>query len=270
MAGDYFGNSSNPLDRLLRGGVVKKIIIINVLVFLLQNLLYKSGFTYFFALTPRIVVTRGYVWQLLTYMFLHGGFFHLAFNMLMLWFLGSPLERIWGSGKFLKFYFACGIGGAVFSFLFAYNTPVIGASAAGYGILLAYGVLFPNHEIYLMGLIPVRARTLVIVLALLSIMWGIRGGGGIAHFAHLGGMAAGLIYLRSDHRAWRLWGKLRGLWDKFPIKVKIEQNSDNDDEEYDEGKIDSILDKINSKGYENLTETEKRILENYSKKTEKH
>jgi membrane associated rhomboid family serine protease len=270
MADNYYGYSSNPLDRLLRGGVIKKIIIINVLVFLLQNLLRRSAFTFFFALIPRMVITRGYIWQILTYMFLHGDFMHLAFNMLVIWFLGSPLERIWGSGKFLKYFFACGIGGAVFSFFFSYNSLVLGASAAGYGILLAYGVLFPHHELYIWGLFPVRARTLVIILTALSIIWGIRGGDGIAHFAHLGGMLAGLIYLRSDHRAWRLWDRLRRIWDRFPVKIKFGQKSDDDSDEYDEGKIDSILDKINSKGYENLTETEKRILENYSKKTEKH
>jgi membrane associated rhomboid family serine protease len=272
MTYNYNRYPSNPVLNFLQGSVVKKIIVANVAVFLLQILLVRSSFEYFFALFPRNVITKGYVWQLVTYMFLHGGFFHIAFNMFIVWMFGTPLERTWGSDRFLKYYFVCGIGAALFSFIFAFNSAVIGASGAGYGILLAYAVLFPYNEVYVMGVFPVRARTLVIVLAVIEFMSGIGGRDGIAHFAHLGGMATGLLYLRTDHRTGRLWGRFRTLWEKFPIKIKVENKArkDGGDEEYDPGKIDSILDKISSKGYENLTETEKRILENYSKKTEKH
>lgn len=270
MLSYYQGYSSNPISSFFHGSIVRKIVAINVAVFILQLLLIRTPFIGLLALSPRLVVTRGYVWQLITYMFLHGGLWHLAFNMLIIWMFGTPLERAWGSERFLKFYLACGIGGAVFSFIFAFNTAVIGASGAGYGILLAYAVLFPYNQIYIWGIFPVRARTLVIVLAVIEFGLGISGGRGIAHFAHLGGMAAGLIFVRSDHRSWRFWEKLKEIFNKFPIKVKFKGDERETTEEYEPEKIDSILDKISSKGYENLTETEKRILENYSKNTEKH
>ena len=265
------GYSNNPILNLVRGGIVKKIVIANVGVFILQLLLVRTDFIYYFALSPRLVLTRGYVWQLVTYMFLHGGFFHIALNMLIIWMFGTPLERLWGSDRFLRFYLYCGLGGALFSFLFAFRSAVIGASGAGYGILLAYAVLFPYNEIYVWGIFPVKARTLVIVLAVIELLAGISGGSGIAHFAHLGGMAAGLVYTKRDHRSWRFWSHLKNLLRKFPIRFSADgDGNDADDEPYDAGKIDSILDKIAQKGYENLTETERRILENYSRKTPKH
>ncbi|MCK4235501.1 MAG: rhomboid family intramembrane serine protease [Candidatus Krumholzibacteria bacterium] len=267
----YNRYSSNRAASYWFVGAVKKIVIANVIVFMLQIILSRTSFEYFLALSPRLVLTKGYVWQLVTYMFLHGGIFHIAFNMLIIWMFGTPLERVWGSERFIKFYIICGLGGAAFSFIFAFNALVIGASGAGYGILLAYAVLFPDNEIYVWGIFPVRARTLVIVLAVIEFLSGISGGDGIAHFAHLGGMAAGLLYMRSDHRTRRFWDKLRNICSRFPVKIKIDSSHKNSDKDkYDSGKIDSILDKISVKGYENLTETEKRILENYSKNNKKH
>ena len=270
---NHYQYSSNPAGSFFNGSVIKKLIIANVAVFILQLLLLRTRFDYYFALYPRLVITRGYVWQLVTYMFLHGGILHLAINMFIIWMFGTPLETIWGSRRFLKFYFFCGLGGALFSFLFAYNTGVIGASGAGYGILLAFAVLFPHNEIYVLGIFPVKARTLVIIIAAVEFVRGIGGGSGIAHFAHLGGMAAGLLYTRADHRTRRFWRSLRNLLDKFPIKVSLkgdEEDRDAGDGTDQSRKIDSILDKISSKGYENLSETEKRILENYSDNDTEH
>lgn len=263
-----YGYTSSPLNNLLRSSVVTKIVVINVLVFILQILLARTNFTYTFGLMPRMVVTRGYIWQIVTYMFLHGGFWHIFLNMFIIWMFGNQLETVWGSRRFLKYYFICGMGGAALSFLFSYNSVVIGASGAGYGILMAYAVLFPHNQIYVWGLFPVRARTLVIFLVALEFLSGISGGSGIAHFAHLGGMGAGLIYLRSDYRLRRFWEKLKVLFGRFPVRVKFrgEEGESKREEEDVSGNIDSILDKISAKGYENLTETERRILENYSKR----
>lgn len=268
----YYRHSSNPVGNFFHGGVVKKLIIANIAVFILQLLLMRTSFNFYFALYPRLVIERGFVWQLVTYMFLHGGIWHLAINMFIIWMFGTPLERLWGETRFLKFYFLCGLGGAVFSFVFAYNTGVIGASGAGYGILLAYGMLFPYNEVYVWGIFPMKARTLVIVLIGMEFIFGISGGTGIAHFAHLGGMAAGLLYTRGDHRTRRFWRKLKGLFDKVPIKIAFKENESNEGDERNDAprNIDSILDKISSKGYENLTETEKRILENYSEDDTRH
>jgi membrane associated rhomboid family serine protease len=263
----YYDRSSNPFGGFWTRGVVSKLVIINVAVFILEMLLSRTPFIPLFGLSPRLVLTRGFVWQLFTYMFLHGGIWHLALNMFIIWMFGRQLEAVWGGERFLKYYIICGIGGALFSFIFAYNSLVIGASGAGYGILLAYAVLFPYNQIYVWGIFPVRARTLVIVLAVIEFLSGISGSDGIAHFAHLGGMAAGLLYMRTDHRAWRLWDKLRGFFKAMPVRIKMD---DDDGGDQDLDKIDSILDKLSEKGYENLTETERRILDNYSKDSEKH
>jgi membrane associated rhomboid family serine protease len=264
----YRGRPSNPFYGPWTRGIVTKIVIINVAVFILQLLLAKTNFTLMLGLWPKLVVTRGFVWQLITYMFLHGGFWHLILNMFIIWMFGSQLEAVWGGERFLKYYIVCGLGGALFSFIFAYNTLVIGASGAGYGILLAYAVLFPYNQIYVWGIFPVRARTLVIVLAAIEFLSGVSGRDGIAHFAHLGGMAAGLLYMRTDHRAWRFWVRLREIFKGMPIRIKL--RDDGDEEDVDAEKIDSILDKLSEKGYENLSETERRILENYSDKGTKH
>jgi membrane associated rhomboid family serine protease len=265
---DYYGRPYNPFRGFWSAGVVSKIVIANIAVFILEILLSNTNFIVYLGLSPRLVVTRGFVWQVVTYMFLHGGFWHLFLNMFIIWMFGSQLEAVWGSKRFLQYYVVCGIGGAILSFVFAFNSLVIGASGAGYGILLAYAVLFPYNQIYVWGIFPVRARTLVIVLATIEFVSGISGRDGIAHFAHLGGMAAGLVYMRTDHRAWRFWDKLREMFKGFPIRITMDGGDKGDD--YDEEKINSILDKISEKGYENLTETERRILDNYSSSREKH
>lgn len=265
MSGYYRGYGSNPVKRFLEKGVVNKIVAANVIVFILQLVLYNTNFQYLLALRPRLVV-RGFIWQMATYMFLHGDIFHIAFNMLIIWMFGNQLERIWGSARFLKFYLVCGLGGALFSFIFSYNSAVIGASAAGYGILLAYAILFPHNQIYIWGILPIRARTLVIILVAIEFISGIGRADGIAHFAHLGGMAAGLIYMRTDHRAGNFWKRFSKIIDSFPLKIHFDGKDEKDRTEGDDsnGKVDSILDKISEKGYENLTETEKKILEKYS------
>ncbi len=266
-----YRNYDNPLSQFFGGSVVKQLVAINVVVFILQVILVNTSFQYFFALRPQLVI-RGFIWQLVTYMFLHGGLWHILINMFIIWMFGTTLERVWGSSRFLKFYFICGIGGAIGSFIFAFDSAVIGASGAGYGILVAYAVLFPHNQVFVWGLFPVRARTLVIVLVVIEFINGISGGRGIAHFAHLGGMAAGFIYLKGDYRAWRLRSRIRKIIDKIPIKIKSDSSKDRSKDDPPENpgssKIDSILDKISSKGYENLSETEKRILENYSREKE--
>ena len=263
----YRGRSYNPFGGPWTRGIVTKIVIVNIAVFILEILLIRTDFINMFGLSPRAVLTRGFVWQLFTYMFLHGGFWHLILNMFIIWMFGSQLEAVWGGERFLRYYLICGLGGALFSFIFAYNTLVIGASGAGYGILLAYAVLFPYNQIYVWGIFPVRARTLVIVLAAIEFLSGISGGDGIAHFAHLGGMAAGLLYMRTDYRAWRVWRRIGEIFKGMPIRIKLRDDEDEETGEPDAEKIDSILDKLSEKGYENLTETERRILENYSDRT---
>ena len=126
-------------------------------------------------------------------MFAHGGFWHIAMNMLALFFFGPPLEARWGSREFLKYYLICGLGGAVLSFVFAPQSPIIGASAAVYGIMLAFAMSWPDAPIYIYAIFPVKAKYLVGVMGMLSFFAMFQGGGdNIAHAAHLGGFAAGL------------------------------------------------------------------------------
>ena len=246
-------------DNYLSNNVVMKLILANVVAFFLE-FLFAPHFVNIFALTPRLVVTKFYIWQPFTYMFLHAGFFHLFFNMLMTFFLGTTLEQVWGSKRFLKYYITCGLGGAAFSILFNFNSAVIGASAAVFGLYLAYAILFPNNYVYIYFLFPVKAKYLVAFLAIFQLAQGIAGPSGIAYFAHLGGMAAGLLFFRKEIMSMRLlrrWQRSVGGYQQRRRQAWDQQES---------AKIDSILDKIATKGYENLTTTEKRILENYSRK----
>lgn len=256
----YYSNSNRPSwGSPFSGGVVTKLVVANLLAFLLQNI-FAPHFDQLFALTPRVVLQKFYFWQPVTYMFLHGSFFHLFFNMLMTWMLGSMLESVWGGQKFLKYYLACGVGGALFFMVFNFHNAVLGASAGVFGLYLAYGILFPNNYIYIYFLFPVRAKYFVSFLALLQLAYGISGPSGVAYFAHLGGMAAGLLFFRREIANTRFWRRTSDQWGNYK-RVQREEV-----EEQESAKIDSILDKIQAKGYDKLSSTEKRILENYSRK----
>ena len=157
---------------------VKWLLIANGVVFALQLLL--SGALYeltglrfvdLFGLRPAWVIERGWVWQVLTYMFLHGGFFHLLFNMFVLWMFGTEIEWLWGRRGFARYYILCGLGAAALSFVFNYGSVVIGASGAVLGVLLAFGMLFPNQYVYIWFLLPIKAKYLVAGLAVLEIVY---------------------------------------------------------------------------------------------------
>jgi len=239
--------------------MVNRLILVNVGVFFLQQV-FGPAFDNLFALQPKVVVTRFYIWQPVTYMFLHGGFMHLFFNMLMTWFIGTALESVWGGRRFLTYWIACGIGGALFFAIFNFNGAVYGASAAVFGLYLAYAMMFPNNYVYVYLLFPVKAKYLVTFIAVFQLAAGVAGPGGVAYVAHLGGMAAGLFFFRHEVVKWRFWTKMKRHW------IDRQQMHQSQWREQENGKIDSILDKIASKGYENLSTTEKRILENYSRK----
>jgi membrane associated rhomboid family serine protease len=177
--------------------VIKNMMIIMGAVFLLQT--FVSGrITLYLGLVPILVWKHYFLWQLFTYIFLHGGLSHILFNLLALWMFGGELENYWGSRKFLFYFFFCGIGAGVCTVVFSpYQfIPVIGASGAIYGILLAFGWLFPNRPIYIYFLFPIPAKFLVIIYGLIELFASMEGtGGGIAHLTHLGGLLFGLIYM---------------------------------------------------------------------------
>ena len=178
--------------------IVKNLIIINVLVFVAQNLLDKQfQLTELFALYP---VNSPWFepYQIATHMFTHASITHILFNMFGLWMFGRILENVWGPRRFLLFYIICGVGAAVAHLAVEYFTggysPAVGASGAVMGIFAAFAYLFPNTELYMMFIpIPIKAKWAVLGMAALDIFGSVTGGTGIAHFAHLGGALTGFI-----------------------------------------------------------------------------
>lgn len=239
---------------------VGRLILINAAVFFLTYLV--PGFTGLFALTPRLVLERGFVWQLVTYQFLHAGFGHIFFNMLALFFFGNMVESVWGARRFLRYYLICGIGAGLLNMAIDQRATVVGASGSIYGVLLATAMMFPDAYVYLYFMIPVRVKYFVAGLAILDLAHGVSGRSGVAYFAHLGGLITGLFFFR--HEILRRWNFSRGPQRQWKAYVAEEQRKE-EKRHHEENNIDSILDKISAKGYDNLTPTEKRILENYSR-----
>jgi membrane associated rhomboid family serine protease len=192
------------------GGIspaVKALIIANVVMFLAG--FFSGAVQEWLGMRPASVVGGGQLWRIVTYMFVHDrmGFGHILFNMLSLWMFGVELERMWGTRYFLKFYFVCGIcaalTSAVLSFVpvaafgFLYNTLTIGASGAIFGILLAYALYFPSRPILVMFVFPVPAKYFVMIMGGIALLMSISSTpDGVAHTTHLGGLAAGYLYLK--------------------------------------------------------------------------
>ena len=177
--------------------IIKNLMIIMGAVFLLQ-MFVSRWIDLYFGLVPILVWKKYFLWQLLTYMFLHGGFSHILFNLLALWMFGGELENYWGSKRFLFYFLFCGIGAGICTVVFTpYQfIPVIGASGAIYGILLAFGWLFPNRLIYIYFLFPIPAKYFVIIFGLIELFASMEGTrGGVAHLTHLGGLLFGLLYM---------------------------------------------------------------------------
>lgn len=174
---------------------VKRLLIANAVVFLVTLAVGLVPSFDLFAFSPARVWVRP--WGMLTYMFLHAGVFHLLMNLLFIFFFGPPLESRWGSAVFIKFYLICGLGGVLLSFAFS-DATIVGASAACYGLMLAFAMIWPNTSVYIWGLVPVRVKWLVIFLVALSFVSAIGPHrDGIAHLAHLGGAVAGFLMMKS-------------------------------------------------------------------------
>jgi membrane associated rhomboid family serine protease len=176
--------------------VVQVLIAINVaMVFLEATIVQPSELESLFAFRSGPLVETW--WTAFTYMFLHAGLWHLAMNMYSLWLFGPRLEHVWGSRGFALFYIWCGLGGAMFHALFGGLSYMVGASAAIFGVMLAYAMHWPKDEIYFFGVIPMRVATLVALLVALNLFNGVMAGdAGVAYFAHLGGFAFGFLYLK--------------------------------------------------------------------------
>ncbi len=251
--------------------VVKMMIIINFAVFFIQvilrNVFHQSLFEWYFGLSD--LFWNGMVWQIGTYMFLHGDFWHVLINMLILWMFGKTLEQIWGSRYFLKYYLVCGIGGGIIFLLFS-DGVVVGASGAVFGILLAFGLTFPNEMILFSFIFPMKAKYMVLIFGAIT-FFSIAGptNDNVAHLAHLGGMIFGFVYLRyrwflgllekmqrpkSDHLILHSYRQSPGPKQEPSPQDEIRK------------KVDAILDKINAEGYDKLSAEEKKILVDASRK----
>jgi len=184
---------------------IKTLIIINVAMFIVS--LPFSEIVDYFGLIPADVLEHGRIWQIVSYMFLHGTLGHIFFNMLALWMFGTELEQMWGTPYFVRYYFATGIAAALTTIVcsllpFAamsrlFDSPTIGASGAIYGLLLAYGVTFPDRPIYVYLIFPIPAKYFVMIMGGIALLSSVGDtGSGIAHITHLGGLAAGYVLLR--------------------------------------------------------------------------
>ena len=198
---------------------VRALIILNVVGYLLP--LVAPSLTLWLGLVPALVVERWWIWQPLSYMFLHGGLFHLLFNMLALWMFGVDLERRWGTRFFVRFYFVAGIGAAITTLVMSllplgfsealYVSVTVGASGAIYGLLVAFAMMYPHRPIYLYMLFPIPARIFVLIVGAISFLSSIsETSGGVAHATHLGGLLAGYLYLAG--RRGGLVSTLRSQW----------------------------------------------------------
>jgi membrane associated rhomboid family serine protease len=195
-----FSFGPGPLSSAL-----KAIIGANVAIFLAQ-VFFDPALTNLLGLQPRLVV-HGWAWQLVTYMFVHGGIWHILFNMLALWMFGTELERVWGTRYFVKFYFVTGIGAGILTVVLSwlpfeftrplYGSNVIGASGAIYGLLLAYGLYFPDRPIYMYLVFPIPAKIFVMIMGAIAFYSTLSAaGGGVANATHLGGLLVGYVFLK--------------------------------------------------------------------------
>lgn len=297
--------------------IIRLIIITNATVYIVVNwileLLTLNGIPIsnyiieYFALQPiGSTFPLFYIWQLITYQFLHGGFFHIFMNMFILWMFGAELEYHWGSKRFLAYYLLSGIGAGLIhlfvSPLFSYPAPTIGASGAIYGILLAFALMFPNRLIIVFPFFfPVPARILIFGYIIFDLISGIsQYGGNIAHFAHVGGALCGWFLLKFGERT-KIFPVVEKILEKivppsvfygpFPtqrehphrtvstpppssetaqwFRISEPQQTPKQDESNRsdlEREVDRILEKIEQYGYQSLTDEEKRTLYEASRK----
>ena len=297
--------------------VTRNLLIINVLVYLLASVVELGGksLTDWGAL-HFFMASDFYVYQFITYQFLHGGFTHLFFNMFALWMFGCVIENVWGPKKFIFYYIFCGIGAGLCQEMVQYISfaadgltsldpeqilnvngqrlmtvdqimnlsSTIGASGAVYGILLAFGMTFPNERIFIFPLpIPIKAKWFVAIYAIIEFVSAMSSvGDGVAHMAHIGGMLFGfllILYWRKRPNSYFNVDATRQFFDKWSRTSRTSHTTGNtgwnttttyprtgDDLEYNARKkarqeeIDKILDKIRVSGYDSLSKEEKRRL----------
>ena len=284
---------------------VQWLLAANVGVYFLQLTLFRSEAVYR-ALGLSVGSLASAWWTPFTYMFVHAGLWHLAFNMLALWLFGPRVEQSWNTRGFTYFYIWCGLGGALAHLLLQGNASLIGASAAVSGVMLAYALRWPDEEVYLFGVIPMKTRWLVVWMVLINLAMGVAstpGGSGIGWFSHLGGLAFGWLYLRmssfgglDNFRRWvspapdepedgfravpKVRPRNRQRTDRGEVDEVVAKSNaivarhvrsalvprTEDSSRQSADRLDIVLDKISKHGIESLTSEEVKLLENMSRK----
>jgi membrane associated rhomboid family serine protease len=240
---------------------VQRLLYANIAVYLLQ--LSMPGMTRLLALVPAALLVRP--WTILTYMFAHStfGLTHILFNMFALYIFGPRVEARLGSARFIRMYLIAGVTGGLLSLFFTPFASIVGASGAVFGVQLAFAMFYPRDKIFIWGIIPVEARLLVILMTLITLYGGFKGGGGVAHFAHLGGYLGAFLYLkwaekRSPSKQWQ--AKVAGPppqaiplgdWRRVNLALVHEVNRD---------EVQRILQKIAERGEGSLTTQERVFL----------
>lgn len=288
--------------------MIKFLLLTNILVFLADALIFSTlvingepvgrYFTQYFAL-QHIQTGEFYPWQLLTYQFMHGGIGHLFWNMFALWMFGVELENVWGTRRFAVFYLLSGMGAGIVQLATsllpeAQLAPTVGASGAIFGVLLAFGLTFPDRPIMMFPIFfPIPAKIFVMIYGGIDLLQGILSpNSGVAHFAHLGGAFFGYMLLKhgDDLRIFSFFESILGRFsggEKRIHRKKVQQNvyslyeehtisqdstgkgsgyCISNGDEIPQEEIDRILDKISTSGYKSLTDREKKILYEVSKK----
>ena len=239
---------------------IKTLITVNFIIFLLQTI-SKSDQLFFtvFGLVPKMVWSDFMLWQPFTYIFFHGDIWHVLINMFVLWMFGIELERMWGKKKFLTFYFVTGIGSGLITMLFGLHslTPIVGASGAIYGVLMAYGLTYPNRIVYLYGIIPIKSIWFVIGIGTIAFFSSFNNITQISHLTHLSGMALGYILLKKPIHIQSLRFAIIKKFLEFKIQKEEKKISFKNEIEKD---LNLILDKINKEGFDSLTEEEEARL----------
>jgi len=268
------------------GSVVKTIIIACVAAYVLQLVtrriapLAQGGWdvTGLFALWPAKVIHRGYLWQILTYMWLHDpdGIWHLLFNMLVLWMIGGAVEARLGRRQFWTFYIICGLVAGICAMVAVLFVPsgvplelksVLGASGSIFGVMAAFALMYPDAVILLMFIFPVRARTAVLVLAGIQLLMLLQMGSAVTAVAHLSGMAAGYLMLKADDPLRFLRTRLAGRVRQTPSRPSPPQRAAPPADDRLLADLDRVLEKIHQEGISSLTPREREILRRASQRT---
>lgn len=259
--------------------VLKVLLILNTAIFAAGVLSDSMGLAFgdlafrWGGLVPDLVWGQGQVWRVLTYQFLHGGLFHVAFNMLSLWMFGTPLVHQMGERRFLALYLVSGIvaglGSAIFYILGGGGaTNIVGASGAIFGIMLAFARFFPHVQILVFFFFPMPAKYAVWIFGGISLFAGLGGGGSVAHFTHLFGILGGWMYLRFEEPAVAWIERTATARERAQITKAAEvlesRESRESREEFFDTRVDPILKKISKHGIDSLTKQEKQILERAS------